>query len=118
MSRWTSIPTSHVNVKMLYMNILREARKFPSVKRDGIVKEIMEGIVVVVVESFSRSRSVVYFSFRFVSFPFTFFSHKLSSLALMNRFPRESGFDRFRTDSASNRCCAKRFRSDSSIHEA
>ena len=25
------------------MNILREARKFPSVKRDGIVNEIREG---------------------------------------------------------------------------
>ena len=42
-SRWTSIPTSRVNVRMLYMNILREARKFPSVKREGIVKEIREG---------------------------------------------------------------------------
>ena len=44
-SRWTSIPTSRVNVRMLYMNILREARKFPSVKRDGIVQEIREGKV-------------------------------------------------------------------------
>ena len=42
-SRWTSIPTSRVNVRMLYMNILREARKFPSVKREGIVQEIREG---------------------------------------------------------------------------
>ncbi len=52
-SRWTSIPTSRVNVRMLYMNILREARKFPSVKRDGIVQEIREGKVSL------RSRRVV-----------------------------------------------------------
>ena len=42
-----------MNVRMLYMNILREARKFPSVKRDGIVQEIREGKVSL------RSRRVV-----------------------------------------------------------
>lgn len=43
LSRWTSIPSDYVNATSLYLNVLREAKRYPSVKRDAVVEEIRRG---------------------------------------------------------------------------
>ena len=43
LSRWTSIPSDYVNTRSLYLNVLREAKRYPSVKRDAVVEEIRKG---------------------------------------------------------------------------